>query len=69
MTTNLDTMSQQFGSSMADDDNMDIDIDIDMDAGVEPIPEPELEVLLSVSTHQCHTTSLHLAYRKEKSTN
>ncbi|ERF74508.1 hypothetical protein EPUS_03946 [Endocarpon pusillum Z07020] len=36
-------MSQQFGSSMADDDNMDIDIDIDMDADVEPIPEPELE--------------------------
>lgn len=68
MTTRLETLSQQFGTSMADDDNMDIDIDIDMDADVEPIPEPELEVLLSVSTYQCHTTSSHLAYRKEKST-
>ncbi len=68
MTTNLEIMSQQFGTSMADDDNMDIDIDIDMDADVQPISEPELEVLLSVSTYQCHTTSLHLAYRKEKNT-
>lgn len=68
MTTHLETMSQQVGTSMADEDNMDIDIDIDMDADVEPIPEPELEVLLSLSTYQCHTTSLHLAYRKERST-
>ena len=68
MTTHLETMSQQFGTSTADDDNMDIDIDIDMDADVEPIPEPELEVLFSMSTYQCYTTSSHLAHRKEKST-
>jgi hypothetical protein len=51
MTTQLGTMSQQFGASVPDEDIMDIDIDIDMDADVEPIPEPELEVLLS-----CHFT-------------
>jgi hypothetical protein len=49
MTTHLQTMSQQYGATVPDDDNMDIDIDIDMDADVdvEPIPEPELEVLLT----------------------
>jgi hypothetical protein len=49
MTTELGTMSQQFGAALPDDDIMDIDIDIDMDEEVEPIPEPDLEVLLRAS--------------------
>jgi hypothetical protein len=66
ITTHMGTMSQQFVTSVAEDDNMDIDIDIDMDADVEPIPEPELEVMLSRSSHSDCARFSHLSHRMEK---